>query len=275
MRSMLILSLFLVFQSGTSQSIKVISFNIRFDNPGDGNNQWSLRKSDVIDFINYEEADFLGMQEVLLSQLNDLKRDLDQYESIGVARDDGKERGEFSPILYYSNRWKLLESQTFWLSETPDTPSKDWDAALPRICTWGKFEHQVTENVIYVFNTHYDHRGTESRLNASKLIIDQITKIAEGKQVVLVGDFNAEPDSQPIRTILNRNMNDAFSSSSISFGCTGTFNGFNYEEDPKRRIDYVFFTQDFTANKYAVASQLIEGRYLSDHFPVIVQLRSK
>ncbi|MEO9869188.1 endonuclease/exonuclease/phosphatase family protein [Ekhidna sp.] len=262
-------SLFMV--ASMAQPIKVISFNIRMATESDGNNQWELRKSSVVDFLSYEEADFVGMQEVLLKQMQDLST-LKDYKSIGVARDDGKEKGEFSPIFYLPQKWKLVDSGTFWLSETPDNPSKSWDAALPRICTWGKFKSIESDTEVFVFNTHFDHVGKEARANSAQLIVDEIRKKSSFKNTILLGDFNVEEGAKPMINITESPLIDSHGEAEIKFGQTGTFNGFNYTKIPIRRIDYVFVTEDFKVEKYGVDSRIIDGRYLSDHFPVVVQL---
>lgn len=266
--SILLLSISLV---GVCQ-LKVITFNIRLETTSDGNNQWDLRKSSVVDFLNYEDADFIGMQEVLWSQMEDLQKGIDSYSWIGVGRDDGKKGGEFSPIFYNSERWDEVESKTFWLSESPDKPSKSWDAALPRICTWGRFRNIETKDEVYIFNTHFDHVGKEARTNSAKLIVEQIHQIANSERVILFGDFNAEVNSAPIQAVVNSSLLDAFDEAQIRFGSVGTFNAFDYSKTPKRRIDYVFVSSDLEVESYGVASHLIDGRYLSDHFPVIVKI---
>lgn len=276
MKPRFLLSVVLLSLAGIGLSqYKVISFNIRLELTSDGDNQWDLRKSSTIDFLNYESPDFIGMQEVLNSQLEDLENGLNKYKWIGVARDDGKNAGEFSPIFYDRSQWNLMETSTFWLSQTPDIPSKSWDAALPRICTWGKFENVDSGNAIFVFNSHFDHIGKEARFKSAKLIVDQVKKIAGDNKMILLGDFNAEPESPPIKAILKSQLEDAFSKAEIKFGSVGTFNGFDHQKIPDRRIDYVFTSQDLNIVSYAVASHLIEGRYLSDHFPIIVTFNLK
>lgn len=262
-------------QMVTAQAMKVITFNIRLATDSDQNNKWSLRKSAAIDFVSYEEPDFVGMQEVLLEQMNDLENGLDQYKWLGVGRDDGKTAGEFSPIFYLKDQWKLIASGTFWLSETPEQPTKSWDAALPRICTWGRFKDRNTKEEVCVFNTHFDHVGKVARANSASLISAKIQEIAKDAPAVLLGDFNAEPDAQPIQNILAGSLVDAFSIASRRFGQIGTFNGFNQQKIPSRRIDYVFISDHFQVLKYGVDSRVIDGRYLSDHFPIVVQLIQK
>ncbi|MEQ9299517.1 MAG: endonuclease/exonuclease/phosphatase family protein [Cyclobacteriaceae bacterium] len=257
-----------------AQEMKIISFNIRYANQTDGNNIWELRRQSVQDFINYESPDFFGLQEAVDAQVKDFEKTATGYKWIGVGRDDGKNGGEFTPLFYDSGKWELLESGTFWLSETPEAPSSSWDAALPRICTWGAFRHKVSGAEVGVFNTHFDHVGKEARLNSARLILDKMGKIVNSDKVILIGDFNAEPESPPISALTER-LIDTYSAAASSLGQVGTFNGFNIQEIPSRRIDYVFTSEGFRIKKYETDSRIINGRYLSDHFPVIVELELK
>ena len=265
----------LISVTGMSQSIKAITFNIRYANESDGNNKWSLRTGIVNDFIAYEAPDFLGLQEALISQIRDIASAQEGFKWIGKGRDDGKEAGEFSPLFYNATRWKLVDSGTFWLSETPDVPSKSWDAALPRVCTWAKFESIQDQSIVYVFNTHFDHIGELARQNAAALIVKQIEEKAGSQKTILMGDFNAEVSSQTIQTVLKSPLVDSFDQAVVKLGQEGTFNGFDYQSIPTRRIDYLFVSQDFMVRKYGVDSRVIDGRYLSDHFPVIIDLTLK
>lgn len=265
--------LFISFIS-IAQEMKVISFNIRFANQTDGNNMWDLRRQSALDFINYEQPDFFGLQEAVDAQVKDFENAALGYSWIGVGRDDGKSAGEFTPLFYDANKWELLESGTFWLSETPDTVSQSWDAALPRICTWGTFTNKESRNKVNVFNTHFDHIGKQARLNSARLILSKMDAIANSDKVILLGDLNAKPQSPPILAITER-LTDAYNAAASHFGQVGTFNGFNIQEIPSRRIDYVFASKEFEIKKYETDSRVIDGRYLSDHFPIIVELKLK
>jgi endonuclease/exonuclease/phosphatase family metal-dependent hydrolase len=167
MNNILYIFLFLLYNT---QDLKVISYNIRYNNPNDGVNIWDNRKSTVTEFISNEEADFVGMQEVLNSQLTDLMGSLIEYDYVGVGRDDGKNKGEYSPILFDKNKYKVLRSNTFWLSETPNKISVGWDASMERICTYGLFENRNSSKKIWVFNTHFDHVGVLAREKSIELI---------------------------------------------------------------------------------------------------------
>ncbi|HTG55005.1 MAG TPA: endonuclease/exonuclease/phosphatase family protein, partial [Niabella sp.] len=140
-------------------ALKVGSYNIRYDNHGDRDkgNGWLQRVAAITSIIQWEDIDVLGMQEVLSHQLNDMRTTLQEYSCFGVGRDDGKEKGEFAPIFFRKDKFALLDSGVFWLSETPDQPSKGWDAALPRICTWVHLKERSTARDFWFFNLHMDH----------------------------------------------------------------------------------------------------------------------
>ena len=156
--------------------LKLMSYNIRLDVKSDGENWWEVRKDKVAGLINYYEPDFVGLQEVLHRQLVYLKDSLQGYDYIGVGRDDGKEAGEYSCIFYKKDLYTLVEQSTFWLSPTPDQPSKGWDAALNRVCTYGFFKSKKTKEIFWVFNTHFDHMGKQARLESAKLIVQKIAE---------------------------------------------------------------------------------------------------
>lgn len=142
-----------------SEPVNALSFNIRYDNPNDGLQNWHYRKDNILRMINFYDLDILGLQEVLINQLNFLKKHLNEYETVGVGRKDGKNKGEFAPIFFRKNKFELLESGTFWLSETPEKVSIGWDAALERIATWAVLKDKTSRKEFIVMNTHFDHIG--------------------------------------------------------------------------------------------------------------------
>ncbi len=262
-----------LFSTSLSQSIKIVTYNIRYDNPNDGENRWDNRKEFLTDQIKFYEPDFLGTQEGLAHQICFLDSVLSQYDYIGVGRNDGKSDGEFSAIFYNSEKLTPIKYSTFWLSETPAIPSKGWDAALNRICTYGLFENKTTKERLWVFNTHFDHRGVKARNNSAKLIIRKIRELNKGNlPVVFMGDLNLEPESEAIK-YLSTQMNDARSVSKIKFGPFGTFNGFNLDKPVTKRIDYIFVSKgNVKVKKYAVLSDSKDLRYPSDHLPVYAEI---
>lgn len=250
--------------------LEVCTFNIRFDNPADGFNSWTNRRKDVVNFLVIEEPDIIGMQEVLNSQLHYLKDRLNEYNKIGIGRDDGKDAGEFAPIFYKIQRFELLDSGTFWLSETPEVPSIGWDALIKRICTYGLFLDKVSGEEIHFYNTHYSHVGETARLRSTELILDSIQSKSENVRVILTGDLNTEPNTKPYDLIIENGLSDSYFSN-IIFGPAGTYNGFKSLGPFGRRIDYIF-SRGFDSKIYVCHSMLIDNRYISDHFPVISKL---
>ena len=270
---MLLLS-FGILNNISGQTIKVITFNIRYDNPNDGVNRWDNRKHFLTNQIRFNEPDFLGVQEGLLHQVSFIDTVLPEYSYIGVGRNEGKLDGEFSAVFYNSTKYNLLKGSTFWLSETPDIPSKGWDAALNRICTYGLFESKSSKEKVWIFNTHFDHRGVKARRESTGLIVEKINELnIEKYPVVLMGDLNLEPDTEAIK-YLSKNLVDSKFASKIDFGPIGTFNGFNFSEPVTRRIDYIFVSKgNIDVLKYAVLSDSKDCRYPSDHLPVFAEIK--
>src|SRR5690606_30892427 len=180
-----------------AQTLEVMTYNIRYDNPGDAPNHWDNRKEFLISQLRYHAPDVLGTQEGLVHQLRDIDRGLANYAYFGVGRDHGDEKGEFTAIFYNTDKLELISESTFWLSPTPDIPSKGWDAALPRICTYGIFERRVDGSRFMVFNTHFDHVGTKAREESSKLILEKMKELnSGGLPTVLCGDLNLESEDR-------------------------------------------------------------------------------
>ncbi len=255
----------------TAQEFKVMTYNIKYDNVNDSINNWNDRKLSMVQLLKKYSPSFIGMQEVLYRQLEYLDESLGAYKYLGVGRDDGKQKGEFSPILFNANQYELLDSNTFWLSKTPNEISVGWDAAMERICTYGLFQNKKSEEKIWVFNTHFDHIGKKARKKSAELIIKKIKKInTKGFPVVLMGDFNLMPEEKPIQ-LIQRKMNDGLAASKASLkGPKGTFNGFDLTATINRRIDYIF-VKDLEVESYIHIDERLEnGKHISDHLPVLV-----
>jgi endonuclease/exonuclease/phosphatase family metal-dependent hydrolase len=273
-----ILFFFLTLSSTAQNTINVMTFNIRYDNPRDSQNAWPNRKDLVASQVLFHEVDVLGVQEALHHQLTELQQRLLKYKWFGVARDDGKEKGEYSPIFYDSTRFQLLEGKTFWLSENPQVVGKaGWDAALPRIVTWIKLKDRKSKKHFFVFNTHFDHVGQTARKQSAVLLRAQVTKIAGKDPVIIMGDFNAIPSSEPIQTLLDMKTPGAFTDSKAvsaepHYGPDGTFNNFGSKETGNEPIDYIFVKKPVRVLKHATLSQGWNGRFSSDHFPVFAKL---
>ncbi len=264
----------LIFSFSLKAQIELISYNIKYANENDGENSWSLRKENLAEQIKFYQPDVFGLQEAVLEQLKYLGDALPQYKYVGVGRDDGKTKGEFSAIFYDSNRFELLTEETFWLSETPEEISVGWDAALPRVCTYAKFRDADTEKEFWLFNTHFDHMGEQAREQSARLIWSVIQRLnSEDLPVVLMGDLNLEPHTPGIK-FLSEKLRDSKAVAELDFGPEGTYNGYTFNAPVVRRIDYIFVSNgDIRVKKYAVLSDSKDLRYPSDHLPVFVQLQ--
>jgi endonuclease/exonuclease/phosphatase family metal-dependent hydrolase len=277
MRKLTTLFIILAAFQLTAQEMNVISYNIRFDNPRDGINAWPNRIEMVTSLLQFHGADIFGLQEALYHQITDIVERMSGFEWFGTGRDDGKEAGEFSPIFYNSQRFELLGHGQFWLSETPDQPSKDWDAALPRICTWGKFKTRENDREFFVFNTHFDHIGDTARARSAILIQDKIEELVAGNKVpvILTGDFNLTPETLPM-VLMKKKMYDAYDITELPpYGPVGTFNGFRRDHPLNNRIDYIFVNQLINIHRYGALTDQWDDRYPSDHLPVLVKLSFK
>jgi len=258
-------------------SLTVMTFNLRYSTAADGDNAWVNRKDDVLALIQEYGVDILGVQEALPEQMQDLQQGLSEYASLGVGRDPDNQ-GEFSAIFYSTQRLRLLAGDTFWLSPTPEIPSKGWDAALNRICTWGKFQTQDSGREFFVFNTHFDHMGREARRQSAQLIVDKIAELNPGQlPVILSGDFNLTDQEDPIR-LVSQVMQDSFYHAANGHqGPSGTFQDFKTDARELDRIDYIFSNGfDVLTHAHLDARRKSDpARYPSDHFPVLATFHFK
>ncbi len=262
----------------TGKEIKVMTFNIRYDNPGDGESAWPKRKNFAMEVMDSFSPDFLGLQEALGHQCRDVRRGLKGYRWFGVGREDGDKKGEYAPIFYKRKEWNLMKSGHFWLSPTPNEPSKGWDAALPRILTWGLFEHKNSRLQYYVFNTHFDHRGEQARYESVLLIREQIKSIAGEDPFVLMGDFNFHTQSKPYLAMTSSRtdygiIDGRVISNEQPQGPRGTFSGFLVKDDlPLKQIDHIFVDKNSQVSSFEIVCKSRNGRYPSDHFPVVASV---
>ncbi|MGB3144063.1 MAG: endonuclease/exonuclease/phosphatase family protein [Maribacter sp.] len=268
-----LLILFLMFSMSYGQEVKVLTYNIKYDDVNNTVNNWNDRKADMVQLLKHYNPGIIGMQEVLDNQLVYLEESLTNYSAIGVGREDGKKKGEYSPILFDSSKYKLLQSETFWLSETPSEISVGWDAALERICTYALFEDVSTQKQFWVFNTHFDHRGDLAREKSVELIVSKIREInTNGNPVVLMGDLNLTPDQKPIQYLQKELMDGQSLSEHAFYGPTGTFNGFEPAKILDGRIDYIF-VEGFKVERYIhIDDRMENNKHISDHLPVMAEL---
>lgn len=255
-----------------AQSFTFMTYNIRYANPGDGENYWENRKEELASQIAFYEPDVFGIQEGLPKQVKYLDTQLEAYSWYGVGRDDGQSKGEFSAVYYKKDKFSVLQQETFWLSPTPDKPSKGWDAALPRICSAVLLQvKEDPKQKFWVFNTHFDHRGDEARLRAVDVILNKIKALnKDGYPAIVMGDLNLTPDTPPIKKLFGA-LNDTRAVSELVFGPEGTWSTFDVQKELDRRIDYIVVTDNVKVSKYAVLTDNRDLRNYSDHLPVFIQ----
>ena len=260
-----------------SQKITIATYNIRLQNSGDTGNLWSQRAPHVASLIRFHEFDVFGTQEGFRNQLNDIKKALPEFEFYGVGRDDGKEAGEHSAIFYRKSRFAVIKNGDFWLSETPDQPSKGWDATCcNRICSWVQLTDNQTGKSFYFFSAHFDHEGTTARIESSKLILQRINAIAGNDPVIFVGDLNGDQQSEWYNTIEKSELlGDTYRQVDFPYAANGSFNGFGKTLADKRIIDHIFVTRNFMVKRWGILSDSYFGKYPSDHFPVMTVVELK
>lgn len=289
--SVLTASIVLLTLSGTvamkdkpASPIRVITYNIRYAGAAySGPVNWNNRKAFVRSILEYHEADIIGMQEVMHSQLMYFDSTLKDFAHAGIGRDDGKQAGEYSPVFFKTSLFENLRDSTFWLSPAPSIPARGWDAALPRVCTWVELKDRRNGKTFFVFNTHFDHVGVQAREESARLILRQIQRIAGASPVILTGDFNSEEDSKTIRMITGKHDSGSFhlpDAMSVSkqphHGSYQTFCGFEVKKGiAGGHIDYIFVSTHWRVDKHATLTDF-EGDYFpSDHFPVLSEMELK
>ncbi|MTH14900.1 endonuclease/exonuclease/phosphatase family protein [Flavobacterium sp. LC2016-01] len=274
--SKIILVVFLLLASNSffGQNLKIMTYNIRLDVASDGENAWPNRKDYFASQIQFYSPDIFGVQEATPNQVTDIASALPNYNRFGVGREEGG-TGEACTIYYKKDRFKVQESNTFWLSETPDKVSRGWDAACNRVCTYGLFKDLKTKKVFYVFNLHLDHMGEVARVKGVELVLSKIQTINAKKYLVfLMGDFNSEPDTKQIASV--KKVMDDTKEVSIEkpFGPSGTFNDFKHDKPVTLLIDYIFVSKNsgLKIYKHAVLSDSKDLKYPSDHLPVLIEV---
>jgi endonuclease/exonuclease/phosphatase family metal-dependent hydrolase len=260
------------------KTITAMSFNIRYDNPGDKENAWPNRKEMVAATIRFHKADIAGLQEALNHQVKDLETLLPEYGWFGVGRDDGQKAGEYAPVFYRKDRFKIIHRSTFWLSDTPEKPGKAWDAALPRIVTWGKIEDSWTGKTFFFFNTHFDHVGETARVKSAELLLEKLKKLSKDHPVILTGDFNCTENDISYKILTSDKgqlpglADVRYLSKSKPYGSTQTYNGFQNTIQPNRRIDFIFVRNIGRVLRCGTIAERWDGRFVSDHNAVLAEI---
>jgi len=261
-----------------AEPLRVVTYNIRYASPNDGEDVWPNRVETVATFL--RDFDVIGLQEVTPEQLADLQERLKDFDSYGVGREDGKSKGEHAAIFYRRDRLQAGKMGTFWLSETPEqVGSKGWDAALPRTCTWMVLRDHSTNQPIWVANTHFDHRGANARTESAKLIRRVVHSRRGDLPAIVMGDFNCLPGSDPYRALTDQDAADAPAlhdarvvSQQPPSGPSSTWSGFK-EIAPDRIIDHLFVIGPLKVQSLQTLDPRTEtGRFGSDHLPVAASI---
>jgi len=276
-----LLALSTTIYAAPKETINVMTFNIRMDNPEDGINNWKFRKDYAANLIKFHDADIIGAQEVLNNQFNDLIERLPAYNHIGVGRTDGKKEGEACAIFFRKDRFKLYESGTFWISEDIKAIGvKGWDAACERIATWVILKDNNTGKKFFFLNTHLDHQGVIARREGSKLILGKAKELSKGSPIIVTGDFNATKAEEPIQMLTDEkspeHLTDSKESAELKYGPEWTFHSFGRTPLEKRStIDYIFIKGKISVLKHGVLSENTGTLYPSDHAPVMATILMK
>jgi endonuclease/exonuclease/phosphatase family metal-dependent hydrolase len=255
--------------------IKVITLNVRYDNPEDSVNAWPKRASQVCNFIVSEKPDILGMQEVLWNQYKLMDSVLTDYSSVGVGREDGSRRGEMNPVFFRKDKFDEVRCITFWLSDFPDLPgSIGWGSSLPRIVTWMEFVEKKSHKHFFFFNTHFAHDSETARLMSSRVLLKEVNRISEGFPFIISGDFNMPPTSTGYSILTGPDesvplIKDAYViTEKRPSGPVYTFNGFS-DRTKAERVDYIFVRNGMKVTEYKTVTKKDKGIFISDHWPVV------
>lgn len=246
--------------------LAVMSYNIRcgYCEAPDDANHWSRRLPLVAGLIARQQPDVVGLQEAELFQVRDLVEHLPEYGWYGVGRDDGADKGESNAVLYRKDRLSPESQRTLWLSETPASAGKGWDAAYNRTVTVMRFRDRKDNSAFYLFNTHFDHQGLQARLHSSRMLAALAGSETGGLPLIVTGDLNFAPDHAGYR-ILTESLIDTHAG---AYAATDTYNGFGKAEPASGKIDYIFVNQRYAVRSSAILAERPDGRYPSDHYPV-------
>ena len=250
----------------SSGKIRILTFNIRYGTAQDGENSWENRKNILFDLLNDEKAEVVGLQEALKPQLDELKAKFPQYAQLGVGREDGKEDGEYSAILYLKNKYNADSTGYFWFSDTPEKPgSKSWGNNVTRICTWALLSEKTSKNSFYFYNLHIDHESQNSREKSAELLVKKIS--TKKLPVVVTGDFNSGEDNNAVKIVLASGLIDSFRKVHPDDKEVNTYHAFKGGITGDK-IDYIFCSKSFKVLSSSIIRKNQNGKYPSDHFPV-------
>ena len=257
-----------LLQAQESEGLKVMSYNIRLGSAQDGTNSWALRYTATGKMLEDQKPDVFGVQEALEYQVRYIE-EMCGYESVGVGRENGKKEGEHMSIFWNKKTVSMLKWGTFWLSDTPEKPSKGWDAECFRTATWALMKDKKTGKKFYFVNTHLDHKGTEAQKNGLKLIVDRIAEInPDGLPMVLTGDFNIEPKNPALKD-LDVRMQSARKIAEKTDD-HATYNGWGKSST---MIDYIYVSGFSSCPEYQTVTKRYEDRkFISDHYPIFARL---
>ena len=260
------LLIFFLLTLSVSAELRLATFNIRYAGGDKGERSWENRKELVASTIQKMNPDVLGLQEALDRQVTFLEEKFPDYKRVGVGRKDGKKAGEYSPIFFRKEKFELLESGTFWLSDTPEVAgSITWDNVCERICTWAKLRRKSDQKIITILNTHWDHRGQKSRERSA----EQIFARYKGKSdLILMGDFNATETNPALKKLQSAGYTNALLSLHQASTDRGTFHPWNGKAKPHRTIDHIFYQGNFSVKKAWIERHHEGTMWPSDHFPV-------
>ena len=260
-------------QTLPQEPLTVMSFNIRYGTAKDGEHDWTARRHMLFDVLREQDADLIGLQEALDFQIDEIIAAAPSYAVVGVGRDDGRAKGEFTAILYRKNRLRVAEAGTFWFSDTPEVPgSRSWGNTITRICTWARFVDRDGRG-FFLYNVHLDHQSQPSRERSTGLLRERIdSRSVLSEPVVVTGDFNAGEDNPALATLVGPFV-DTFRVVHPDEQTVGTFTGFNFGRITGDTIDYVLVQPGTEVMRAEIVRFSRNERYPSDHFPVVARVR--